>query len=279
MMVLEAARLTTFQKGCNILQASQWYDFTTNESGAAIYFNPTDKDSNIWIKCCYFERCFVPEGNDGAMFISCNTIDLNCVAASDIAAKQNQFGTIEAVKRKKFTCKFISTYKSGMLSSCPVGESNNILCKLGLFLWETANITHSEVSGDGCCLTPQDLSNTVIKFTHFLNSKADICIPLRRSISSKKIIEKVNFVNLTSTTAVIMMESQWVCNTINIQNCRGPIFKMAVVKTFVTINDFYFDFSFSDYPGISVNKKFQTDSYLIPISDNFLYNRYRWNLN
>ncbi|EAX93200.1 hypothetical protein TVAG_199740 [Trichomonas vaginalis G3] len=277
MMASEARHMNiTDNYGCLIIQASQWYDFSNEGPGSAIYCY--NLDTSIFIKCCYFERCYVPEGSDGAIHVFVKNINFNCVAASDVAAKENQFGTVSVQSKFRMNLKYFSLTQTGLYSSANIGENHNFNYLNGALQWDYSNISHCEVVGASSHFTLQAENAMSVKCCYglFINGKGTTCVSLT-SKKGRKILENINMINLTSSKGVLQLEGSFNFHSIFVGNYQGPFFNI-VGKYELKISTLYYLNSAPSHQNIKIDKLEQRNESLV-IDDKYMFNRYRWNLN
>lgn len=277
MMASESKRITTIsESSCNIIQSSQWYDFVGTEPGSAININ--NDATTLYIKCCYFERCYVPDGADGAVNIQVKIMDLNYVAASHVAAKENMFGTI-SMKEHKFQAKvkYFSLTQTGLMSNAEIGEKNNFLFQSGTLQAENINLSHNSVSQSAAQLTLSGKNVRTVKYqySNFINGRAQTCVSIL-SKEGRKNFQNINFINLSATVGAVELEGTYSFHEIFVGNIEGLLFKV-VSKSNIKISRLYYLKPISPIPGISFENSDQRNE-SIPIDDKFMFNRYRWNL-
>ena len=275
-MAAESSRFTEVSAGCNIIQASQWYDLTYNGNAAAIYIE--SETSSIFMRCCYFESCRTPGFSDGAIFLSSKQMDIFCVAASDCAADYNMFGSLTAQKRYRMSTRYLTIFNTGLRSQYMFGISHGLVFNQASIVLEHGNFTNSQTEDVSPMLTSNEIAGAILKYTSFINAENRICLQLTQCQSVKK-FEYTNFVNLTASEAVITFSSNWKLYWTSFSNCQGLLFKFIGSGNLILTN-IVVDFPISDYPGVNIDKKTETSSFAFTFtpSGKLQFNRYRWDL-
>ena len=275
-MASESSRFTTISPGCNIIQASQWYDMKYDGDAAAIYID-SDK-SSIFMRCCYFETCRTLKHSDGAIHISARQMEIFCVAASECAAEYNMFGSLIAQKRYRISTRYLTIFNTGLRSKYNHGKSHGLVLSQASVVLEHGNFTNSQTSEISPMLSSNEIAGAILKFTSFVESSSKICLELSQCQAVKK-FEFTNFVNLTASDAIITFSSNWKLYWTSFSNCHGLLFKHIDSGNLV-ITNFVIDFPISDFPGVNMDKKTETNSFAFTYtpSGKLLFNRYRWDL-
>ena len=275
-MAAESSRFTEVSPGCNIIQASQWYDLSYNGNAAAIFIE--SETSSIFMRCCYFESCRAPGHENGAIYLNTKQMDIFCVAASECAAEYNMFGSLTAQKRYRMSTRYFTVFNVGLKSQYNMGISHDLVFNQASIVLEHGNFTNAQTKEVSPFLTSNEIAGAIFKYTSFVNSENRICLELTQCQSVKK-FEYTNFVNLTASEAVITFSSNWKLYWTSFSNCKGLLFKFMGTGNLV-INNFIVDFPISDYPGVNLDKKTETSSFGFTFtpSGKLQFNRYRWDL-
>ena len=274
-MAAESQRFTTAASGCNIIQASQWYDLNYNGTASAIFIE--SDTASIFMRCCYFESCRTPGNTDGAIHLVSKQMDVFCVAASECAAKYNMFGSITAHKRYRMSSRYLSIFNTGLRSQFNFGDAHGLVFNQASIVLEHGNFTNSQTKEISPMFTPHEIAGAILKYTSFVDANNKICIQLTQCQAVKK-FEFTNFVNLTASDAIITFTSNWKLYWSAFSNCRGLLFRQDKSGNLI-ISNFITDFTISAYPGVNLDKKTRTsEPFTYTPSGKLLFNRYRWDL-